>query len=443
MTSINAYREWNGEYQLVGTLRFKDGRTLFEYAPEYRRDPSAAPISHSLPLASGSNSVDAAAPSPEAVATFFFDGLLPEEEMRTEFEHALHGSNDGGGSLLARLNNESIGALVFGDEPATLWAHRSYSPLDEEFFESFARNPKRTAVQMGTASRLSLAGAQSKVGLHSVKNGDGRIRWFKPEGSAPSSVIVKAQSINSVAGHLSVNEALCIRTAEELGFDTAQVSLFPVEGAEPLLIVQRFDRTRESDAPKRLHQEDFCQALGFPSEFRFKYEPTDGNYLSLCASLIARVSSNPFEDRMVFFQEVLLDYLMGNCDNHLKNFSFTWSSDWKKLTLSPLYDVTCTTIYDFDREMGISLCPSRRIDDVTAEDIKRAAKAAGIPEKIGWGMYEDLRDGFIEALSTAAQQLTGECCGKEELQREIEQMAEKIATDAKPRLGMAPRLPAN
>lgn len=62
----------------------------------------------------------------------------------------------------------------------------------------------------------------------------------------------------------------------------------------------------------------------------------------------------------------------------------------------------------------------RRIGDVTAEDIRRAAKVASVPEKVGWGMYEDLRDVFPEALSTAAQQLASECCGNKELQREIE-----------------------
>lgn len=132
---------------------------------------------------------------------------------------------------------------------------------------------------MSTTSRLPLAGTQSKVDLHSVRHADSRIRWLKLEGSAPSSVIAKAQSSASVAEHLSINEALRMRAAKELGFGATQVGLFPAKGAEPRLIVQRFDRVRESNTFKRLHQEDLCQALGFPPESHFKHEPTDGNYL--------------------------------------------------------------------------------------------------------------------------------------------------------------------
>ena len=97
---------------------------------------------------------------------------------------------------------------------------------------------------------------------------------------------------------------------------------------------------------------------------RLKYEPTEGNYLNKMAYLVARESSDAFGDRIALFDSVLLDWALGNCDNHLKNRSLLWSSDWMSKGLSPLYDITCTTFYpEMDREMGVSLCASRKIHE--------------------------------------------------------------------------------
>lgn len=72
------------------------------------------------------------------------------------------------------------------------------------------------------------------------------------------------------------------------------------------------------------------------------------------------------------------------------------------MRLSPLYDVTCTTLYpELSREMGVSLSRSRRIDDVTVDDVKRLSTAAGIGESIVLGELEKLLAGFQEALEKA------------------------------------------
>jgi serine/threonine-protein kinase HipA len=108
----------------------------------------------------------------------------------------------------------------------------------------------------------------------------------------------------------------------------------------------------------------------------------------------------------MFFNRVLFDYLIGNCDNHLKNHSFLWSSDWSGLELSPLYDITCTTFYpELDREMGVSLCESRRIDDVKKADIVRAARAIGISEDLGWSQYLELSAQLPGAIKRAENDL--------------------------------------
>lgn len=184
------------------------------------------------------------------------------------------------------------------------------------------------------------------------------------------------------------------------------MSLLAIPDAEPLLLVRRFDRVcHEGRAfPWRRHQEDFCQATGVSSTF--KYEPTDGHYISRISAHIARESSNPFGDRALLFSRLLFDWAVGNCDNHLKNHSLLWDEGWGSCELSPLYDVTCTTFYEnLDREMGVSLCPSRRIDDVTLDDLLKSAGEAGVPKDVALGEIRGLGEKFLPALRSSCEEL--------------------------------------
>jgi|GEM_PF-6083259 len=103
MPTLNAFREIQGHYELVGELELLPDRTLFSYADEYLARPDAAPISRSL------RKMDA-----EKRETHFFEGLLPEEGMRDAYNQALHDSMQVADGLLTRLNNESAWALIFG-----------------------------------------------------------------------------------------------------------------------------------------------------------------------------------------------------------------------------------------------------------------------------------------------------------------------------------------
>lgn len=401
MASLYVFREWADRFERVGTLQTTHAGTSFFYDETYLSSEFTQPISLSLPLQ--------AEPFTSHDLPPFFEGLLPEGPLRTAMAHALHVDGSFPADLLQKLNDESIGGLVFSTAESISRDEWSYRPLEQEELIEFANHPLATAVEFGTSSRLSLAGAQSKIGLFHRGN-DLYAGWFLPEGSAPSNAIVKAG--NGAYPLQTVNEAFCLAVARHCGFDVAETELFPILDHEPLLVVSRFDRIARSSpvtvdnqpSPLRLHQEDFCQAAGLSS--RFKYEPTDGHYLSLGARIISRTSSDPFGDKMMFFNRILFDYLIGNCDNHLKNHSLLWNEAWSSRMLSPLYDITCTTMYpSLDREMGVSLCPSRRIDDVIAADIRQAAKEIGIAEKLGWQQYQSLCAEFEAALPVAEQEI--------------------------------------
>lgn len=395
---LEVQREINSEFQKVGDLLEDADGIRFAYDRAYLQSPSAVSIATGFPLG-------AEAATPERTRAFF-DGLLPEGPLRRQFDEAFRADTSDYIKVLVQLNFETAGALIFCEEGTDLAQNRSYRPLDFIDLDAFATRPLPEAFNRDIASRLSLAGAQTKIGLMHLGD-DMRRGWQQPIGSASSTHILKA--CNGLFPGQTVNEALCMGTAAALDFEAAECHLIAIKGEEPLLAVKRFDRQEEEGAlfPRRLHQEDLGQALLLGGNF--KYEPTDGHYAALVADAINRLSSNPFGDRVVFYRRLLFDWLVGNCDNHLKNHSFVWSANWSQRELSPLYDVTCTTFYPaLDKEMGVSLCPSRRVDEVTASDLETLAKTVGIPSAIALAEADELREHFLDALQATEERIAAE-----------------------------------
>lgn len=384
---LSVFMERDGTYRKVGAIRYAGQALSFSYAPDYLARPDATEISLSLPL-------DAEAAEQPAS---FFEGLLPEGAMRAALATAVHVQPDDYYRMLERVNRESIGALVLAPSEEIPEPTLSYRPMEFSQIESFAANPRGVALRTGMATRLSLSGAQGKLGLFHIGK-DMRSGWATPEGCAPTTHILKAA--DSTFENQMLNESICLRAASSCGLDVAEFELIAT-GHGPVLSVRRFDRPLDTEGnARRMHQEDFCQAAGLFSAM--KYEPSDGHFASLAAHLIQLASTNPFGDRLAFFERLLFDYLVGNCDNHLKNYSFLWNQTWTGRSLSPAYDVSCTTIYPaLAREMGIALSPSRRIDDVTIDDIADTAASACVPSN--WavetlhGMASAAPDAVIEA----------------------------------------------
>lgn len=385
--TLVVYREYFGRFEEVGHLAPSDEGIVFAYAESYLQNETAHAISQVLPLRAEVFSV--------RETESFFNGILPEGTLRRSLSRVFHADVNDVNAFLSRLNNESAGALVFKMQGKTPDEDRGYIPLEEGDLDRFAHSPKEFSLQAASHSRLSLAGVQMKVGLFFDDRSNA---WFYPQGAAPSSHIIKA-SDGSFPGQ-TINEAICMEAARGLGFETAMCYLIPLEEQEPLIAIKRFDRIDAGDEfLHRLHQEDFLQAL--PGFFD-KYEPTDGNYAHHCARVINERSQNPVGDKRFLFSRLLFDWAIGNADNHLKNHSMLWSEDWSVQELSPLYDVTCTTIYtELAKEMGVSFGRSRRIDDVTREDVMATAKLCGVGEKFATIELQSLLEEFPTALEKA------------------------------------------
>ena len=136
-------------------------------------------------------------------------------------------------------------------------------------------------------AKLSLAGAQSKMGLYVDRSSGSLPQYFLPQGTAASTHIVKA--VNRRFGQLSENEYFCsYRRAAGLSVPECYLDTI---GGQPLFVIERFDRMvlPEDDRRagggvqrvQRLHQEDFCQVFGLLPERKYekggvRYAKKDG-----------------------------------------------------------------------------------------------------------------------------------------------------------------------
>ena len=105
-------------------------------------------------------------------------------------------------------------------------------------------------------------------------------------------------------------------------------------------LIERYDRFRDgSDQVARLHQEDFCQALGFGHER--KHQEHGGPSFADCYRLILDVSSDPANDLRNLLRWQIFNVLAGNSDGHAKNLSLVHRANGE-VRLAPFYDLVCT-----------------------------------------------------------------------------------------------------
>ncbi|MCH7882084.1 MAG: HipA domain-containing protein [Proteobacteria bacterium] len=121
--------------------------------------------------------------------------------------------------------------------------------------------------------RLSLAGTQDKCPVL-IRDGN----YFLPEGEAPSSHILKFELTDY--RHLPAYETFTSHLAKKIGLPVVNIELQSIE-KRFYAQIERYDRVwDERGEVQRLHQEDFCQALGYGHEK--KYQDSGGPTFADC-----------------------------------------------------------------------------------------------------------------------------------------------------------------
>lgn len=173
---------------------------------------------------------------------------------------------------------------------------------------------------------------------------------------------------------------------------------------KPVACVQRFDRNVVYDEGglqvERLHQEDLAQAFALSPQS--KYLELEGGTYAVIARLLRHRSSDPLTDIDQLARLAVFDYLVGNCDNHLKNLSVLHGAE--TLRLSPAYDIVCTTFFEkFTRNMGRRLGSTRSIDLVCPNDFLILSKEIGLGVRRMRRICSELAEAVPEALLWAAE----------------------------------------
>jgi len=321
---LNVY--WNKD--IVGTLQLDERRRFaFQYAPEWLKRENPMPLSLSLPLQADAYNDDIARP--------FFANLLPESELRRIIARKLGLSEQNDFALLEAVGGECAGAISLFSTDLAPDSGGRYRLLDNEKLNALiAELPKRPMLAGEEGIRLSLAGAQNKLPVYF----DGT-QISLPMGSAASSHIVKPP-IKQYQQTVE-NETFCMMLAVRMGLPVPQVTI--LQKVEPLYVVTRYDRQHDEQGNiLRLHQEDFCQALGVVPDM--KYEKEGGPSLKLCFELLRNNSVQPIADLRHLLQWVVFNYLIGNADSHAKNIALLFTNSGPKL--APFYDLMCTSVYE-------------------------------------------------------------------------------------------------
>ncbi|MFP5466782.1 MAG: type II toxin-antitoxin system HipA family toxin [Gammaproteobacteria bacterium] len=355
----------------IGTLTQAGGRLAFRYRSEWLASGHATPLSQSLPLQADEFDDKATRP--------FFAGLLPEGDKRRLVAQALGVSRQNDFALLDGIGGECAGAVTLlepGQTPADAAASNAVRWLDDaDLLKLLADMPRRPMLAGDGDLRLSLAGAQDKLPV--VVQGD---RIGLPLFGSPSTHILKP-TIQGIEGSV-YNEGFCMALARAMGLDAAPIEIRRVQG-QPFLLVQRYDRlpaqppTAENvpTATQRLHQEDFCQALGVPPEL--KYQNEGGPGLAQAFALVRSATRPSASQVLKLLDFVLFNALIGNHDAHAKNFSLLYTT--RGAVLAPLYDALCTAAYpELSDRMAMKIGSKYRFADLYPRHWAQFASEAGL-----------------------------------------------------------------
>jgi len=380
---------------LVGHLvQDTGGQMRFQYCESWLDGPGPAPLSQSLPLRRERFS--------QKECRGYFGGLLPEASNREIVARNLGISARNDYAMLKEIGGECAGAVTFvptGDRlPENRNSHRTLSSSELAVVLRELRKRPLLAGQEGI--RQSLAGAQDKVPV--CLSGDEISLLFN---GAPSTHVLKP-AVERFEGVVQ-NELLCMRLAAAIGIPTAKVEARSVEGMDYLL-VERYDRIYRKDSIhepvlERLHQEDFCQALGIVSEM--KYQNEGGPSLKQCFALLRKVSSAPAVDLARLLDAVIFNYLVGNNDAHGKNFSLLYcglGTDDPHVGLAPLYDILSTVYYpELSRTMAMKLGGEYSSAKVWPHNFEQLAEDAGLEKSLVIGRVAEM----VEEIRTVLPQI--------------------------------------
>ncbi len=215
-------------------------------------------------------------------------------------------------------------------------------------------------------SRLNVTGVQKKLSLD-----------IKPEVSKKRLTIVEFEGDfilkppSREYPNMPEIEHLCMKMAKIAGFKVPECALIPLHSGELAYIVKRFDRQKG----KRFYQEDFCQLLEKHTSSKYK------SSIEKCVKIIKKYCHDETVNLIQFFDINFYNFLIGNADMHLKNFSLVRNKKTGNYQMSPCYDFLSTKILVPEDKEEVALSINGKKNKLKYEDWYALALNMGLGEK--------------------------------------------------------------
>lgn len=372
-----------------------DGAYVLRYEDAWRDAPDAFPLSLSLPLALREHG--------DARVRAYLANLLPDSDaILNAWARRYHVSASNPLALLTHVGEECPGALqIVPPERAEELADGGGLADEVEWLteaevaERLARVRAEPAAgrEPGDPGQFSLAGAQPKVAL--LLDGG---RWGVPSGRTPTTHILKPPAQRTLDG-LAENEHVCLRLAAALRLPAARSRVLRF-GGQTAIVVERYDRVRIGGSLVRLHQEDFCQALGVGPQN--KYEADGGPRAADMINLVQQRSVDPDADAATMVGALALNWVIGGTDAHAKNYSHLMQPGGL-IRLAPLYDLISLLPYAESRgprvKLAMKVGGEYRMRYIGRRNWERLAAGTGIDPDEMVSLVREVVEQAPEALS--------------------------------------------
>jgi len=177
---------------------------------------------------------------------------------------------------------------------------------------------------------------------------------FELSGDKGNFILKPQDSINT---QIPENEDLTMHLANAAGVEVPLHGLIYNEDKTMTYFIQRFDRSK---GKQKFYTEDFAQLSGNLKEEKFNSTMED---VSL---IIDKYCTFPVLEKIKFFRIVILNYLIGNSESHLKKFSVIRRD--KKIEFGPFYDLVNTSITGEESDVEIALPLNNKRNNLSKND---------------------------------------------------------------------------
>ncbi len=186
--------------------------------------------------------------------------------------------------------------------------------------------------------------------------------------------------------HAAENEHAGMALSRLVGIETAQCGLIPFKDGELAYVCRRFDRDAKGN---KAPQEDLLQAAGLPSEDKYRLSYEEAGHI------ISKATNGKPAPVLDMIKRVMLAYVMGNDDLHLKNLSLRRATADALYSyydlLTPNYDVLFCDGFERpvqDSFLALDLLANddftesyERLGFYTLEDFLELGRRLNIPER--------------------------------------------------------------